>query len=172
MSKFTKTRFLIPSLVLSVAVAMTVPAQAHNRYDPLASGTFSSLQITFGSTPRWRAIPGTTVWEIRGDQRPDYDMFRCGRNYYVYDNNRWYRSRRDRGEFMWIEDRYLPSQFTRVPREHWRNYPTAWTDEGRDSRYGRGDRGNGRGHGKHDRKHNSKHNGEHNGNHNGNGDRH
>ena len=75
--------------------------------------------------------------------RPDYDMFRYGGNYYAYNNNQWYRSRRDRGEFRAIDERLVPRQFTMVPREHWRNYPTAWTDANGNSRYDHRSRGNG-----------------------------
>ncbi len=168
MSRSTMARLLAPSFALSLALAITVAAQAQNRHDQMASGTAASLQINFGSAPRWRTIRGTNIREISGDQRPDYDMFRYGGNYYAYCNDRWYRSRRDRGEFMWIEDRYVPSQFTRVPRDHWRNYPAAWTDEHGNSRYGRrgNDRGHGYGKGKGDD------NGHDNGKHHGNGKRH
>lgn len=147
MIKSTKVRLLVPAIALGWSLAMTVSAQAATRHNQMTSGTSTSLQVNFGSTPRWQTIPGTNVREIRGDLRPEYDMFRYDGNYYAYNNNRWYRSRWDRGEFMWIEDRYVPSQFTRVPRAHWRNYPSAWTDERGNSRYGHS-RGHGRGKGK------------------------
>ncbi len=93
-----------------------------------------SLNINFGKAPRWQNVPGTSIREIRQGDRTDYDMFRYGRTYYAYNNvnGRWYRSRNYRGRFMMIDDRSVPRELRRIPRNHWRNYPTAWED--RDSR--------------------------------------
>ncbi len=55
----------------------------------------------------------------------------------VYSNDRWYRSRRVRGNFAYIEERRVPSELTRVPQGRWRNYPSGWKDQNGDSRYGR-----------------------------------
>jgi hypothetical protein len=100
----------------------------------------ATLQISFGSSPRWMMVRGTNVRMIRHDGRRGYDMFCYNRNYYVYSNNRWYMSRRWRGQFNMIDDRRVPRQLTMVPREHWRNYPTAWVDENDNSRYDRNGR--------------------------------
>ena len=108
-----------------------------DRNDQGSNGTSGSLQVNFGTTPRWSVIRGTRVNVIRQRDRPDYDMFRYGRNYYVYSNHRWYMSRNWRGRFNAIDDRDVPNELTRVPREVWRNYPTAWQDQNGNSRYGR-----------------------------------
>jgi hypothetical protein len=60
-----------------------------------------------------------------------YDVFRYGGSYYAYDNNRWYSSDRESGEFVAMDVRSVPSELSRVPREHWRNYPTTWQDQNR-----------------------------------------
>jgi hypothetical protein len=91
------------------------------------SRTSASLQIRFGSSPRWSTISGTRVEEISGGQRPDYDMFRVNNNYYAYNNDRWYSSRNDQGDFVMIDDASVPSELNTVPRDHWRNYPSRWT---------------------------------------------
>jgi hypothetical protein len=92
------------------------------------------MQVSFGSSPRWNSIHGTRVREIRSADRPDYDMFGYDGSYYVYNNNRWYSSRQRTGEFTEIDERSLPSAFTDIPRDHWRNYPSGWQDSNGDRR--------------------------------------
>jgi len=130
-----KKHLLIPMLALSMTLVMAAAGSAQ-----AASG---SLQINFGSSRHWVGVPGTQVREIRQGDRTDYDMFRYGRSYYAYNNanGRWYMSRRSRGRFFMIDDRYVPSEMRRVPRSHWRNYPTAWEDHN-DSRYDSRDNSN------------------------------
>jgi len=119
----SKMHRLVPMLALSMTLAMAASAHA---------GTDVSLQINFGSTPHWVAVPGTSVREIRQGDRTDYDMFQYGRSYYAYNNSngRWYSSRRSRGRFVMIDDRSVPRELRRVPRSNWRNYPSAWDDQG------------------------------------------
>jgi hypothetical protein len=120
-----KTRLLVPLLAfgMTLAVAASVNAQGSGRASV-------SLQINLGTTPHWEGVPGTRVQAIRRSDRTDYDTFRYGGYYYAYNyhNNRWYRSRGWRGRFVLIDDRSVPSELRRVPRDHWRNYPTAWED--------------------------------------------
>jgi hypothetical protein len=118
---------LVLLLTLSVALG-TVPSV------PTASGaTDVSIQINFGTAPHWVGVQGTQVQVIRRADRTDYDMFHYGRFYYVYNHNdyRWYRSRAWRGRFVWIDERSLPDELRRVPRQNWRNYPATWHDEGK-----------------------------------------
>jgi hypothetical protein len=123
-----KKLLFLPLLALSMTLATTVPAQAQ--------GTSGSLQISFGNTPRWTGIPGSRVRVIRERERPNYDMFQYGGSYYVYQNDRWYSSRRARGNFVAMDERRVPQEISRVPRSHWRSYPAGWTD--RDRNNGRG----------------------------------
>jgi len=96
--------------------------------DNQGTRTTASLRITFGSTPRWSSISGSRVEEIREGERPDYDLFRLDGGYYAYNNDHWYSSRTGQGEFIMIDDGSLPDELTRVPRDHWRNYPRGWGD--------------------------------------------
>jgi hypothetical protein len=120
------THLLLPTLALGLTLTAATAVQA--------SGTSATLQISFGSAPHWVGVTGTKVRAIRSSDRTDYDMFQYNRNYYAYNQNnaRWYMSRRSRGQFRLVDDRYVPSELRRVPRDHWRNYPAAWQD--RDSR--------------------------------------
>ncbi len=119
---------LLPLLALGMTLAMVASAHAQSGY-PRTGGTSATLQITFGSTPHWTSVRGTRVQQIRQGERPDYDMFRYGGTYYVYSNDQWYSSRRGRGQFRAIDARFVPRELTRVPREHWRNYPSAWGNQ-------------------------------------------
>jgi len=132
-----KSRLLAPVLAMSMALVLVASASAQDRrYERSQPGI--SLQINFGSTPHWSRVPGTQVRAIRQEDRTDYDIFQYGRSYYAYNsgNERWYMSRRSRGNFRLIDDRDVPRELRRIPRNHWRNYPTSW--EGRDDRYNRG----------------------------------
>lgn len=126
----SKKHLLFPTLALGMTLALATVSQAQDRHDRGSGGVTASLQISFGSAPHWVGVPGTRVRAIRHGDQTNYDMFRYGRNYYAYnnDNGRWYISRRWRGQFRLIDDRYVPSELRRVPRDHWRNYPTAWQD--------------------------------------------
>ena len=117
---------LLPLLVLGVAFAMTAPLLAH---DVHAQGTSASLQVTFGSTPHWTNVRGTHVREIRAGEGPGYDMFNYGGSYYAYNNSHWYKSRSSRGAYTQIDDRAVPKEINKVPRNHWKSYPSSWGDE-------------------------------------------
>ena len=137
MSIRQKTRLLVPLLALSMTIATAASVNAQDRQYQRSRGTDASLQITFGSTPHWVSVPGTRVREIRQRDRTNYDMFQYGRRYYAYNNtnNRWYSSGGWRGQFTLIDDRSVPSEMRRVPRSHWRNYPTAWGNGSQQSNY-------------------------------------
>ena len=126
----SKTRLLVPLLTLSMTIATAASVNAQNRQYQRSGGPEASLQITFGTKPHWVGIPGTGIREIRQGDRTDYDMFRYGRSYYAYNNanDRWYMSRGWRGQFVLIDDRSVPRELRRIPRNHWRNYPTAWEE--------------------------------------------
>lgn len=125
----SKSRILIPLLALGMTLATVASVRADTR---------ASLQINFGTKPHWVAVPGTSVREIRQGDRTDYDMFRYGRSYYAYNNadGRWYTSRGYQGRFVMIDDRSVPRDLRRIPRNHWRNYPTSWDRNDRDRSYG------------------------------------
>lgn len=104
------------------------PSAWWERHDRGVNGSSATLDVTFASRPHWNSIRGTQVREIRQGERPDYDMFRYGGSYYAYNNNRWYTSRRATGQFVMIDERAVPTAFTAIPRDHWRNYPSEWQD--------------------------------------------
>jgi hypothetical protein len=112
-----KKILLLPLLALGMSLIMVSTASSD-----------VSLRISFGSQPHWRAVPGTRVEEIPLAERPGYDVFHYGTSYYAYSNNHWYRSPRESGDFIMIDDATVPSEFSRIPRDHWREYPSTWQD--------------------------------------------
>ena len=94
-----------------------------------------SMRHDFRGRPRWAWVPGTRVMVIGGRYRPAYDVFRYGNRYYIYTNNRWYMSSNWSGTFFYVEARSVPREFARVPRHHWRNYPSRWASQYRYGRY-------------------------------------
>jgi hypothetical protein len=102
------------------------PAAWEERHATAPAGPAATLRITFRTTPRWALVRGTHVDEIPMAERPAYDVFRCGGAYYAYSHDRWYMSHRESGDFTLIEDRAVPTELSKVPRDHWRTYPAAW----------------------------------------------
>jgi hypothetical protein len=149
MNTRSKRHLLLPLLALAVTFVAVAPAHAQYHQVQGTGGTSASLQISFGSAPHWTTVRGTRVREIRTSDRPDYDMYNYGGTYYVYQNDSWYSSRRPQGRFVAMDERNVPREFSRVPRNHWRNYPQGWMDRnGNNNGYGNGrGRGNNQGRG-------------------------
>jgi hypothetical protein len=121
---------LLPLLALSASLACTGTARAQTAADAYRrpAGTSTTLQIQFGQAHHWNNIQGTGVDELQANERSDYDMFRTGGTYYVHDNNRWFSSTRETGDFNEMDERNVPSNLANVPRDHWRHYPASWQD--------------------------------------------
>lgn len=96
------------------------------------AGTRNST-YAFRSQPRMTMVPGTRVYVVdRNYTNPNYDVLQYGNTYYVYNNRDWYAARTWRGPFVRIDDAVVPMAFHRVSAEHWRNYPSDWTDTNAD----------------------------------------
>ncbi len=115
-------------LASSLTFAIVTSVRAQEGRPTGSTGLSATLQVRFGTTPHWSSVDGTRVERLPDAERPGYDMFRYDGNYYAYNNDRWYMSPRESGEFQGIEERFVPSELSRVPREHWRNYPSGWRD--------------------------------------------
>jgi hypothetical protein len=118
----------------------TYPSDWQDRHGQGGEDQSSTMQIDLGYATRWSMIRGTRVQMVRGRQRPEFDLFRFGGDYYAFDSDHWYTSHSGRGEYTRIGDRMVPDELRRVPRMMWRNYPPRWLSENGDSRrdrYGR-----------------------------------
>jgi hypothetical protein len=92
------------------------------------SGSYATMRVRYTGRPRWTNVNGTRVEMVYGANRPNYDVFRFRGAYYAYSNDRWYSSSWERGEFTIMDDRAVPRELSRVPRDQWRNYPQNWQD--------------------------------------------
>jgi hypothetical protein len=121
-----RTHLVISLLALSITLTATAALRAQDRPDQGAGDTTATLQVTHGSAAHWASISGTRVEEIPQAERPEYDLFRIDGSYYAYSNDRWYTSHQDHGSFTVIDNDAVPGDLSKVPREHWHNYPSGW----------------------------------------------
>jgi hypothetical protein len=78
--------------------------------------------FVFQEEPRVVVVPRSTVYVV-DDNRVDFDCFRYGVYWYIYNDGYWYRARSHRGPFRAIEVRYVPSAVVGVPPRHWKRHP-------------------------------------------------
>jgi len=83
--------------------------------------------VSFTKLPHWTLIPGTRIYRVRSDQRPDYDLFRYGAMHYVYRDGRWYSSTGTNGPYVAIADDEVPVAFRKIQQRYWVSYPAGWT---------------------------------------------
>lgn len=81
--------------------------------------------VFFDNTPPLVVVPRTTVYVVRHDRDSDrdYDFFRYGVYWYIWNDGYWYRARSYRGPFSVIHPRYVPAAIIKVPSKHWRHHP-------------------------------------------------
>lgn len=113
----------IVALCLLLALAVSAPVFAH---------TSVSVGITLGNAPppprvMFRAEPSWTVMPTIGvsyySGPCDYDYFRYGQYFYIYNGGYWYRSAFYRGPFIAIRETYVPRAFYGLHDRgyHWRH---------------------------------------------------
>lgn len=144
-------KHLTRSIPLAAALALfaALPAFAYTR---VVTRSHTGPRVVFHRSPHMVIVPGTTVYTVRQDERPDYDVFRVGNSYYAYDNGYWYRSSGWRGPFMSVRVTSVPQSLHYVPRDMWTSYPSNWYYRDRNvARNDRYDRGRHRGHYRNDR---------------------
>lgn len=109
-----------------LAIAIAAPAFAETR-------TSVNIQIGIGSAPPppvvvYRAeppmvvVPGSAVYVVN-DSRSDYDFFRCGVYWYIWNEGYWYRANNYRGPFAAVDAKYVPSVIMTVPARRWKHHP-------------------------------------------------
>ena len=110
--------------LLALAVALCAPA---------TSGATVSIGINISNAPPppvvvWRAeprlvvVPGSSIY-CYGDDL-DYDYFRYGMYFYVFNDGYWYRARRFNGPFVAIHESYVPRAFYAIHDRgyHWKHH--------------------------------------------------
>jgi hypothetical protein len=153
MKRFVRSCFLLALVVSAPATAatsVTVGITLGNAPPPPA--------IVFRGEPRLAVMPHTNLWYYSGPS--DYDYFRYGSYYYIYNAGYWYRSTRYRGPFVAIREAYVPTIFYGLHdrgyhwRHGWKNVPPGQArrmerrEDRREGRQEHGKRDRGRGHGR------------------------
>ena len=134
----------IKKAALAVAVVGTLAAaalatNAEAAVDARLRVSLPNADITFRTTPRWVAVPGSDVYVVRHEMRPAQDFFRYKKWYYVYDHGTWYRAKKWNGRYVVVRERDLPRAFWGVRRSYWRSYPRHWRSDRDDWRSERRD---------------------------------
>ncbi len=142
---------VLAGLALSVAFAVPAFARSNVGFSIFITNAPPPPVVVFREEPRFAYIPERRVYVVEDDC--DYDFFRYGTFFYVYDDGYWYRSRSYRGPFVAIRASYVPRPIFYVADNgyHWRQQPR-WMPPGHAKKVWREDRGwkHGRGHGRGD----------------------
>ena len=75
--------------------------------------------VVFRREPSVVIVPGSTVYVVNDEC--DYDVFRYGVYWYVFNDGYWYRARTYRGPFAVVSARYVPAAIVNVPPKYWRH---------------------------------------------------
>ena len=110
----------------ALALVCAAPAMAETRtYFGFSIGVSNAPpppRVVFQSQPDIVVVPGSTVYVVE-DPECDYDMFRYGGFWFVYDDGYWYRARAYRGPFTVVDVRYVPRQVLTLPPPRWKHHP-------------------------------------------------
>lgn len=111
-------------VILAVAVAGPVQAgTSHSLRVQLNIGNAPPApMVIYNEAPPVVVVPRSAVYVVRDDDR-DFDLFRYGVYWFIWNEGYWYRSATYRGPFRVIEARYVPAAIWNVPGRHWKHRP-------------------------------------------------
>ena len=78
--------------------------------------------VIYQAAPQMMVVPHSAVYVLDDDDR-DYDFFRYGVYWFIWNKGYWYRSSSYRGPFRVIEARYVPDAIWNVPSRRWKHHP-------------------------------------------------
>ena len=115
------------SLMVALATGLAVSAASAETYTSLGvslniGNAPPPPVVVIREEPRVLVVPGSTVYVV-DDRRIDYDFFRYGVYWYVFNDGYWYRARSYRGPFSVIAVKYVPRSIINVPAKHWKHHP-------------------------------------------------
>jgi len=122
-STYDPRRFLKHAAwVLLMALAIARPAGAATRlgFTIGVSNAPPPPRVVLVERPEFVVVPGTLVYTIGN---VDYDIFRYGGRYYLYNDGYWYRARRSSGPYVVVDVRSVPESILRVPPGRWKHHP-------------------------------------------------
>ena len=153
-----RSRIVVGALL---ACALATPALAGTSVQIGLGINAPPPRVIYQQEPRWVMIPDQRVYVVQDDGL-DYDYFRYGGSYWIYNDDNWYRARRYNGPFYGVRADYVPGPIWQLgDRDHyrWRHHPHGmppglakkYRRDGWSPGYAyeeRGDRSHGNGHGK------------------------
>ena len=112
------------AVVMSLALATSAFAHTAINIGVQLGNAPPPPMVVYREEPRWVAVPHQRVYVVDDDDI-DYDYFRYGGSYYIFNSGCWYRGRSYRGPFMSIETRYVPRTIYGMGDRdyHWRHHP-------------------------------------------------
>jgi len=118
-----KLRF-VASMVLAAAVAGPARAETHTslRVQLNIGNAPPPPVVIYQAAPQMMVVPHSAVYVVDDDDR-DYDFFRYGVYWFIWNKGYWYRSSSYRGPFRVIEARYVPDAIWNVPSRRWKHHP-------------------------------------------------
>jgi len=136
------TRRLFAGLGLLALMVAAPAARSEVGFSIFISNAPPPPVVVYRTEPRFDYIPEERVYVI-DDDYCDYDFFRYGAYFYIYDNGYWYRSRSYRGPFVAIYADYVPRpifyvssyQYRWRQQPRWRSDVSYRYDRDRDRRY-------------------------------------
>lgn len=127
----TRSRFAVPAASgLAIATAIlagllftSVPARAQIELHFDLGNAPPPPTLVFRTRPVERLYPGERVYVVTDPSVGDYDFFRYGRTYYLFDNGYWYRATGWRGRFVVVHPSRVPAWIYQLPAERWKHRP-------------------------------------------------
>ena len=120
--------------LIGLVSAMPNPAQSAVGFSIFISNAPPPPRVVFYHQPRFVLIPEEDVYACEDSYYSDYDVFRYGDYFYLYDDGYWYRSPSYRGPFLAIRVDYVPRRIFSVgsygyqcrERPRYVTYPTTY----------------------------------------------
>ncbi len=116
------------AVTLAGTLFTSAPARADIQVRIDIGGAPPPPMIVFRARPHERFDPGARIYIIDDPGVGDYDCFRYGGYYWVFNDGYWYRARDWRGRFAVVHPRYVPTAFYRVPPARWKHHPNGPPD--------------------------------------------
>lgn len=125
------SRFLLPAVSgLAVATAIlagllftSVPARAQVELHFDLGNAPPAPTLVFRTRPVERLYPGERVYVVTDPAVGDYDFFRYGSSYYLFNNGYWYRAPGWKSRFVVVHPSRVPTRIYQLPPERWKHRP-------------------------------------------------
>jgi len=120
MNRASNLKWLAAALLVAM-VAAPVEARTYLGFTLGVGGAPPPPRVVIvDRQPDLVVVPRTSVYVV---QNSDYDVFRYGRTYYVYNDGYWYRSRTYGGPFVVVDVRSVPRPVLTLPDDRWKHHP-------------------------------------------------